>query len=125
MNLASIAVSFGTTRMTYGFEPFFTLLQIWSPWIWFAGVAAGYVTFLVVPALKRRRFYFVDGLCISQTDAELKLQGIRHLGGFVALTLGHFLVLLGFSAGYFGFGARDEARLAAVGVASETTPLKK
>jgi hypothetical protein len=47
------------------------------------------------------------------------------LGGFVALTLGHFLVLLGFSAGYFGFGARDEARLAAVGVASETTPLKK
>jgi len=47
------------------------------------------------------------------------------LGGFVALTIGHFLVLLGFSAGYFGFGARDEARLAVVGVASETTPLKK
>ena len=79
-------ISFGTTRMTGGFEPFFTLLQVWSPWIWFAGVAAGYVTFLVVPALKRRRFYFVDGLCISQTDPTLKLQGIRHLGGFVALS---------------------------------------
>ena len=79
-------ISFGTTRMTYGFEPFFTLLQVWSPWIWFAGIAAGYVTFLVVPALKRRRFYFVDGLCISQTDPTLKLQGIRHLGGFVALS---------------------------------------
>lgn len=48
------------------------------------------------------------------------------LGGFVVLTIGHFLVLLGFAAGYFGMGARDEARLAAsVGVASETTPLKK
>ena len=33
-----------------------------------------------------RKFYFLDCLCIHQTDIKRKIEGIRHLAGFVAMS---------------------------------------
>lgn len=46
---------------------------------------------LVRPLTLRKRFYFLGSLCIHQTDVPLKLEGIRALGGFVAMS-GSFVV---------------------------------
>ena len=73
--------------LTYeGFEPLFRVPQVLGGWEFMAATLAGAVALFAVPALLRRKLYFVDCLCIHQTDLELKLQGIRHLGGFVAMS---------------------------------------
>ena len=55
-----------------------------SPWEYLAGLAAAAAAGFLLLASRRRRVYFVDAVCIHQTDSARKVQGIRCLAGFVA-----------------------------------------
>lgn len=66
------------------FSPLFLLPQVTSPYEFLAANLLALLSFAAAPALLTRRCYFVDCLCIHQTDHDLKLRGIRHLGGFLS-----------------------------------------
>mmetsp|Transcript_51699 Transcript_51699/g.171311 ORF Transcript_51699/g.171311 Transcript_51699/m.171311 type:complete len:551 (+) Transcript_51699:78-1730(+) len=66
------------------FSPLFLLPQVTSPYEFLAANLLALLSFAAAPALLTRRYYFVDCLCIHQTDHDLKLRGIRHLGGFLS-----------------------------------------
>ena len=65
--------------------PFFQVPKYSSPWEYLAGQASAAAALLLLPS-RLHPTYFLDCLCIHQTDLERKLAGIRNLGGFVAMS---------------------------------------
>ncbi|EOD40380.1 hypothetical protein EMIHUDRAFT_422967 [Emiliania huxleyi CCMP1516] len=57
-----------------------------SPWEYVLGISVALSSAVFLLAMQRRRYYFVDAACIPQTDRAQKVQAIRHLAGFVALS---------------------------------------
>ena len=72
--------------VTTEFEPFFEVTKYASPWEYLAAVLAMAATLLFLPTWLTQRKYFLDCLCIHQTDTTRKIEGIRNLGGFVAMS---------------------------------------
>jgi len=82
------------------FDPLFDVYQESQPWEFLFSFVFGILCLLFYPFLPfvPTKLFFVDCMVIHQTNLELKLQGIKALGGFVTISK-HLYVL--WDAEYF------------------------
>jgi len=69
------------------FNPIFEVYQESQPWEFLVSFACGVSVLLFYPVLAlRKKLFFLDCMVIHQTDMELKMAGIKALGGFVVIS---------------------------------------
>ncbi|GMH46918.1 hypothetical protein TrLO_g2537 [Triparma laevis f. longispina] len=68
------------------FDPIFQVHQESQPWEFLVSFIVGILTLLFYPVLQTNKLFFIDCMVIHQTDLDLKMAGIKALGGFVALS---------------------------------------
>ncbi|GMI25434.1 hypothetical protein TrRE_jg12983, partial [Triparma retinervis] len=82
------------------FDPIFEVYQESQPWEFLTSFIAGLFVLLFYPLFPcvSTKFFFIDCMVIHQTDVELKMRGIKSLGGFV--TISKYLYVM-WDADYF------------------------
>lgn len=75
-------------RVEGAFDPIFTVYQESQPWEFVFSLLAGISALLFYPFYGhiRKRLYFLDCMCIHQTDLVKKTAGIHSLGGFIIMS---------------------------------------